>query len=109
MARTAEREFRVLEEVEHAGIQRVLDYREAELGPALVFEHDAKAARFDRYLGQRHASLALDQRLALIRQLARQWLMPMASASTIAAYRLKASLCATQRATPRAFRSPIGR
>ena len=69
LARTAEREFRVLEGVEHVGIQRVLDYREAELGPALVFEHDSKAARFDRYLGQRHASLALDQRLALIRQL----------------------------------------
>jgi hypothetical protein len=69
LARTAEREFRVLEGVEHVGIQRVLDYREAELGPALVFEHDAKAARFDRYLGQRHSSLALNQRLALIRQL----------------------------------------
>ena len=69
LARTAEREFRVLEGVEHAGIQRVLDYREAELGPALVFEHDAKAARFDRYLGQQHSSLALDQRLRLIRQL----------------------------------------
>ena len=44
LARTAQREFRVLEGVEHAGIQRVLDYREAELGPALVFEHDPNAA-----------------------------------------------------------------
>jgi serine/threonine protein kinase len=69
LARTAEREFRILEGVEHAGIQRVLDYREAELGPALVFEHDAKAARFDRYLSQRQSGLALDQRLALIQQL----------------------------------------
>ena len=59
----------MLEGVEHAGIQRVLDYREAELGPALVFEHDPNAARLDRYLGQRLAGLALDQRLALIRQL----------------------------------------
>jgi serine/threonine protein kinase len=48
---------------------RVLDYREAELGPALVFEHDPNAPRLDRYLGQRLADLALDQRLALIRQL----------------------------------------
>jgi serine/threonine protein kinase len=69
LARTAQREFRVLEGVEHVGIQRVLDYREAELGPALIFEHDPNAARFDRYLGRKLAGLALDQRLALIRQL----------------------------------------
>jgi serine/threonine protein kinase len=69
LARTALREFRVLEGVEHVGIQRVLDYREAELGPALVFEHDPNAARLDRYLGQRLAGFDLEQRLALIRQL----------------------------------------
>ena len=38
-------------------------------GRALVFEHDAKAACFDCYLGQQYPSLALDQRLRLIRQL----------------------------------------
>jgi serine/threonine protein kinase len=69
LARTAKREASVLEGVEHAGIQRVLDYREAELGPALVFEHDSNALRLDRFLGSRLANLALDQRLALIRQL----------------------------------------
>jgi Nuclease-related domain/Protein tyrosine and serine/threonine kinase len=69
LARTAQRESRVLEGVEHAGIQRVLDYREAELGPALVFEHDPNAVRLDRYLGQKLAGLALGQRLGLIRQL----------------------------------------
>lgn len=69
LARTAQREFRVLEGVEHAGIQRVLDYREAELGPALVFEHDPNAVRLDRYLGQKLVALALSQRLGLIRQL----------------------------------------
>ncbi|MFK4511795.1 BREX system serine/threonine kinase PglW [Bradyrhizobium daqingense] len=69
LARTAQREFRILEGVEHPGIQRVLDYREAELGPALVFEHDPNAVRLDRYLSQKLAGLALRQRLALIRQL----------------------------------------
>jgi serine/threonine protein kinase len=59
----------VLEGVEHAGIQRALDYREAELGPALVFEHDPDAIRLDRYLGRKLSGLALGQRLALIRQL----------------------------------------
>jgi serine/threonine protein kinase len=69
LARTAQRESRVSEGVEHAGIQRVLDYREAELGPALVFEHDPDAVRLDRYLGLKLAGLALGQRLGLIRQL----------------------------------------
>jgi len=69
LARTAKREASVLEGVEHVGIQGVLDYREAELGPALVFEHNPKALRLDRFLSQRLVSLGLDQRLALIRQL----------------------------------------
>ncbi|WP_165982469.1 BREX system serine/threonine kinase PglW [Dankookia rubra] len=69
LARTAQREARVLEGVEHQGIQRVLDYREAELGPALVFEHDPTALRLDRYLAQKQQTLSLAQRLALVRQL----------------------------------------
>ncbi|MDX8506141.1 BREX system serine/threonine kinase PglW [Mesorhizobium captivum] len=69
LARTAQREFRVLEGVEHAGIQGVRDYREAELGPALIFEHDPNAVRLDRYLAQKVGGLSLAQRLALIRQL----------------------------------------
>ena len=59
LARTAKREASILEGVEHAGIQRVLDYREAELGPALVFEHDPNALRLDRFLGLRLAQLTL--------------------------------------------------
>ena len=69
LARTAQREFRVLEGVEQQGIQRVLDYREAELGPALIFEHDPDARRLDRYLAQKHSVLSLSERLALVRQL----------------------------------------
>ncbi len=59
----------VLEGVEHQGIQRVLDYREAEQGPALIFEHNPDWLRLDRYLAQKHPSLSLSQRLALVRQL----------------------------------------
>lgn len=69
LARTAKREASVLEGLEHAGIQRVLDYREAELGPALVFERDPSALRLDRYLSQRLSELTLEQRLGVIRQL----------------------------------------
>jgi serine/threonine protein kinase len=69
LARTAQRESRVLEGIEHQGIQRVLDYREAELGPALIFEHDPASRRLDRYLARNHQNLSLAQRLALVRQL----------------------------------------
>lgn len=69
LARTAKREFAVLEGVEHGGIQRASDYRESELGPALVFEYDPGALRLDRYLSRNHGTLSLVQRLALIRQL----------------------------------------
>lgn len=70
LARTARRESKILEGLEHQGIQRVLDYREAELGPALVFEHDPEALRLDRFMSQRLSKLSLEERLALIRQLA---------------------------------------
>jgi len=69
LARTAQREFRVLEGVEHQGIQRVLDYREADQGPALIFEYDPAALRLDRYLTQKQQGLSLADRLGLVRQL----------------------------------------
>ncbi len=69
LARTAQREFRVLEGVEHPGIQRVLDYREAELGPALIFEYDPAALRLDRFLAQKQQTLSFVQKLALVRQI----------------------------------------
>jgi serine/threonine protein kinase len=70
LARTAQRESRVLEGLEHRGIQRVLDYREAELGPALLFEYDPAALRLDRFMSRRLPQLALAERLGLVRQLA---------------------------------------
>ncbi len=69
LTRAAQREFRVLESVEHPGIQRVFDYREAELGPALIFEYDHDWRRLDRYLTQKSQTLSLLQKLALLRQL----------------------------------------
>lgn len=47
LGRMAMREFRVLEGIDHPGILRVLDFRETELGPALVFEHDPNSIRLD--------------------------------------------------------------
>ena len=69
LTRTAQREFRVLESVEHPGIQRVFDYREAELGPALIFEYDLDWRRLRPVSRAEEQSLSLPQKLALMRQL----------------------------------------
>jgi hypothetical protein len=39
LMRSAAREFQVLEGIEHPNILRVLDYRDTDRGPALIFEH----------------------------------------------------------------------
>jgi serine/threonine protein kinase len=70
LGRMAAREFRVLEGIEHPGILRVLHFQDTELGPALVFEHDAASVRLDQFLGQRLSSLDVNARLDLLRQLA---------------------------------------
>ena len=70
LGRMAEREFRVLGGIEHPGILKVFDYRDSELGPALIFEHDPKAERLDRFLSARLVGLTAEARLALLRQLA---------------------------------------
>lgn len=70
LGRMAMREFRVLEGIDHPGILRVLDFRETEFGPALVFEHDASSIRFDRFLREKLSKLTAETRLGLLRQLA---------------------------------------
>ena len=70
LGRMAMREFRVLEGIDHPGILRVLDFRETELGPALVFEHDPNSIRLDRFLREKLSDLTAEARLGLLRQLA---------------------------------------
>jgi hypothetical protein len=48
--RQARREFEVLEGIDHPGILKVKDYKDTELGPALIFDHDPKAVRLDHLL-----------------------------------------------------------
>ena len=70
LARQSRREFQLLEGVENPGIVKVLDYKETELGPALIFEYDPDAERLDHWLQRRGATLDLSLRLQLIRELA---------------------------------------
>ncbi len=68
--RQARREFEVLEGISHPGILKVNDYKETDMGPALVFDHDPKAQRLDHLLTDRGARLTVDQRLQLVRDIA---------------------------------------
>ena len=67
--RAAEREFQLLEMLQHPGIVRTYGYTPHELGPALIFEYDPLAIRLDHYLAQRK-DLSVDMRLDLMRQIA---------------------------------------
>ena len=68
--RQARREFEILEGIDHPGILKVKDYKETELGPALVFDHDPKAVRLDHMLRERGNTLTVTQRLQLVRDIA---------------------------------------
>jgi serine/threonine protein kinase len=68
--RQARREFEILEGIDHPGILKVKDYKETELGPALIFDHDPKALRLDHLLRDHGKDLSVDQRLQLVRDIA---------------------------------------
>lgn len=68
--RQARREFEILEGIDHPGILKVKDYKETELGPALIFDHDPKAVRLDHLLRDSGKDLSITQRLQLIRDIA---------------------------------------
>lgn len=68
--RQARREFEVLEGIDHPGILKVKDYKETDLGPALVFDHDPKAVRLDHLLRDHGTRLTVTQRLQLVRDIA---------------------------------------
>ena len=71
LRRAAAREFQIIQTLDHPGILPVLDYKEHENGPALLFRYlDPNAVRFDQYLATNSHKLTTDQRLDLLRQIA---------------------------------------
>lgn len=66
----AEREFRLLEGVNHPGILRAVDFHLHERSPALLLEHDPEAQRLDLFLRERGETLDIEARLSLLRQIA---------------------------------------
>ncbi|MHB1122564.1 MAG: BREX system serine/threonine kinase PglW [Ramlibacter sp.] len=67
--RQAEREFEILEGIDHPGILRVLLYTPTELGPALTYDYDPQAQRLDHLLRDQGARLTVSQRLQLVRDI----------------------------------------
>ena len=69
--RAAAREFQIIQSLNHPNILPVLDYKEHELGPALLFRYlDPNAVRFDHYLATHCHKLTTEQRLDILRQIA---------------------------------------
>jgi serine/threonine protein kinase len=70
LMRSAEREFQLLEGIDHPNILRVLHYSDTDRGPALIFEHDPEALRLDHFVRERGAELGAPARLNILRQIA---------------------------------------
>lgn len=70
LVRQATREFQILEGVDHPGILKVRDFKESELGPALLFDYNPQGRRLDFLLREQGNQLNADQRLSILRQLA---------------------------------------
>jgi serine/threonine protein kinase len=71
LKRAAAREFQIIQTLDHHGILPVLDYKEHEHGPALLFRYlDPDAVRFDHYLASNCQKLTTGQRLEMLRQIA---------------------------------------
>ena len=71
LKRAAAREFQIIQTLDHQNILPVLDYKEHELGPALLFRYlDPNAVRFDHFLATNGHKLEPGQRLDLLRQIA---------------------------------------
>ncbi|MEY4179233.1 MAG: hypothetical protein RLY70_2807, partial [Planctomycetota bacterium] len=71
LKRAAAREFQIIQTLDHQHILPVLDYKEHENGPALLFRYnDPAAVRFDHFLATHGHKLETGQRLDLLRQLA---------------------------------------
>lgn len=69
LRRAAEREFQILERMEHPGILRVDTLTETESGPALVFRWQEGAQRLDHYIAGLPQPLAADAALEILRQI----------------------------------------
>src|SRR5206468_4219721 len=65
--RAAEREFRLLETLQHPGILSPLAFEQTEFGPALLFPHEPEMQPLGLYLAVKEKALSQMDRLELVR------------------------------------------
>src|SRR5690625_1628427 len=65
----AQRDFKLTDGLNHAGIESPIDCVQTDSGPALVFDYDPRAIPIDAYVDERASSLSLDDRMELIRRI----------------------------------------
>jgi len=71
IVRGARREFPFTQGIAHPGIAAPLELvPESDLGPALLFEYDERDVPLDVFVAEHSATLGLDERLNLVRQMA---------------------------------------
>jgi serine/threonine protein kinase len=68
--RAAEREFRILQGLQHPGFVKPDQLTEHELGPALLFDHQDGSVRLDQYLREKGPELSQGTALDILRQVA---------------------------------------
>lgn len=69
--RAAIREYEIIRSLNHPNVLPVTDYKEHELGPALLFRYsDPESVRFDHYLSTHCHKLTTTQRLKFLRDIA---------------------------------------
>ena len=67
--RAAEREYQVLNRLEHPGILRAETLTPTDMGHALVFRFEKSSVRLDQFLAENAGQLSLDDRLGLVRRI----------------------------------------
>jgi len=70
LRKAADREFKVLERLNHPGVVRADVPTECDYGPVLFLRTDPEAQRLDHFLQAHGSSLSVDRRLDILRQLA---------------------------------------
>jgi serine/threonine protein kinase len=69
LLKAVQREFQLLNGVQHPAIDVPKTLEEHETGPALVYDHYGDSQRLDLYLAERGAALTVDAKLSLLRQI----------------------------------------
>ncbi|GIF65230.1 protein kinase [Asanoa ishikariensis] len=67
--KAAEREFRLLQSIQHTGIAQAHDLVDHGWGPAVVFHHEPGWVRLDQWLAARGDRLTVAQRLLVVQEL----------------------------------------